>query len=70
MKMNNNSKITLLKEVRDIINELGGLNESLLHKMGITLSECENPTLSTVKKLRNYLEEQNEKEIEKLDFNL
>lgn len=70
MNVNSKKQIALLKEVREIINELGGIDETLLHKIGITLYECENPTVDTVIRLRNYLEEKQEKEIERLDFNL
>ena len=37
MNVNSKKQIALLKEVREIINELGGIDETLLHKIGITL---------------------------------
>ncbi|MDD4407182.1 MAG: hypothetical protein PHF30_03995 [Bacilli bacterium] len=62
-------ELNLLKEVRKIIDELGGIDEQLLFSIGINVSECLNPTEETLRLLKNYQAKANE-DIERLDFNL
>ena len=53
--MDNKQKIKLLNEIEDLIIELGGIDGMQLQQIGITMSEYENPTVETVKRLRDYV---------------
>ena len=66
------SKLNLLRRVRDTIEDMGGLNKAMLLAAGVTLDEVLNPTPKTLTNLliyKNDLKMKN-RQIERLDFNL
>lgn len=64
--MNNTEKIKLLSEIEDLIIELGGINDMDFHRIGISMTEYENPTVKTVARLRNYVDSLHKKKEEDL----
>lgn len=68
--MNNKKKLNLLKQVKDFIDEMGGIDESQYIKIGITFSELLDPTEETLIKLHEYKFKLNAKkeDIERLGF--
>lgn len=70
--MNNKKQIILLKQVRELIDEIGGIDKSSFIKIGVTLTELLDPTKETLIKLHDYKFKMDaqKQDIERLDFNL
>lgn len=70
--MSSKNKQNLLRQVKDLIDEIGGIEESQYLNVGVTFSELLEPTKDTIKKLKDYKSKINTKdeEIERLDFYL
>lgn len=57
--MSKESKILILREFADLINSINGIDDYTIRKIGLSLSEIENPTKETNKKLRKYIANRN-----------
>ena len=68
--MGNTEKIKLLKEVREIIDELGGIDETTLQIIGVNVTELEDPIEETLRRLKAYQASINKEDIERLDYNI
>ncbi|MFA6753347.1 MAG: hypothetical protein WCR93_03625 [Bacilli bacterium] len=68
--MSNKEQIKLMKEVRDIIDELGGIDETIFLSIGVNATECLNPTEKTLEELKKYQAKINNDKIERLDISL
>jgi hypothetical protein len=52
--VSNKEQINLLNEVEELIDSMHGLDDMLMHKIGISPEEITSPTKETIKKLRDY----------------
>ncbi|MDD2238717.1 MAG: hypothetical protein PHH51_02390 [Bacilli bacterium] len=68
--MSNKEQIKLMKEVREIIDELGGIDETIFLSIGVNATECLNPTEKTLEELKKYQAKVNKEKIERLDISL
>ncbi|MDD2409810.1 MAG: hypothetical protein PHD03_03725 [Bacilli bacterium] len=67
--MKKEEQLKLIKEVREIIDDLGGIDESMFLSIGINMQELLSPTEDTLKRLKEYHAKVNE-DIERLDLSL
>lgn len=52
--MSNKKQIDLLLEVHEIIDSMQGIDDIIMHKIGVSPEELESPTNETLKKFKDY----------------